>query len=64
MYEMLKLGCAVVMIVMGLFMIAFPKLSTKKEKRDDPEAVAKIRKTGVLLTVIWVVILGLEFMMP
>ncbi len=51
MYEILKLGLAVVVAVLGLFMAIFPKLSTKKEKRDDKKAVSTVRTSGIVLTI-------------
>lgn len=39
----------IIMILLGLFMVIFPKQSTKKEMRDDPSAVAKIRRNGFII---------------
>lgn len=39
----------IMMLLLGLFMVIFPKQSTKKEMRDDPSAVEKIRKNGFIV---------------
>lgn len=51
MYEMIKYVLAIMMLGLGLFMIICPKLATKKELRDDPNMVAKNRKSGIVITI-------------
>lgn len=51
MYELIKLACAVVVLVCGIFMAACPQAATKKEMREDPEVVAKTRKSGFIMIV-------------
>ena len=36
----------IVFVVLGLLCIFAPKLCTKADKRDDPEAVAQVKKCG------------------
>ncbi len=42
-YKMSQYILAVVLFVIGLIMAVVPKLSTKKELRDNPNEVAKVR---------------------
>lgn len=51
MYDMMELILAVIMVLLGIFTIAFPKQSTKKKYRDDPARVEKVRKTGI----VWII---------
>lgn len=51
MYEIFEICCPLMACLLGLFMAIFPKTSTKKEKRDDPEAVAKNRKGGIAIAI-------------
>lgn len=48
MYDMMELILAVIMVLLGIFTIAFPKQSTKKQYRDDSARVEKVRKTGIV----------------
>ena len=59
MYYYLPIIFGVVVIVMGICMIAFPKAMTKKELREDPNAVAKTRTSGVVEVVCGIAIIGL-----
>ena len=58
-YIPIILGC--IILVMGIFMVACPKMCTKKELRDDPNAVAKVRKSGITEIVCGICIIGLGF---
>ena len=58
-YIPIILGC--IILVMGIFMVACPKMCTKKEMRDDPDAVAKTRKAGVSEIVCGILVIALGF---
>lgn len=58
-YEVAKLILAGLIILLGLVMVIFPKACTKAENRDNPDAVAKVRKSGILEMVIGVLLLVL-----
>lgn len=60
MYDMMQYILCAVMILFGIFMIAFPKQSTKKQFRDDPQKVGKVRKAGIVWVVCGVALLILE----
>ena len=40
---------SIMIFVLGLVMAIIPKQCTKKELRDDPNAVKKIRRSGFIL---------------
>ena len=50
-YKMYEYILAVVFFVIGLIMAVVPKLSTKKELRDNPNDVAKVRSSGVKMMI-------------
>lgn len=39
----------VALAVLGILMLFAPKLCTRSDKRDDPDAIAQIRKCGIAL---------------
>ena len=51
MYDDMKYILVGIITAMGLFMAIAPKMSTKKELRDNENEVAKIRKGGIFLSV-------------
>lgn len=46
-YDLARLAVFGLMFILGLVMTVIPKQCTKKEFRDDPSQVAKIRKNGI-----------------
>ncbi len=60
MYDRFQLILSGVMVLFGIFMIAFPKQATKKQFRDDPEKVAKVRFAGVVWIICGAVLLILD----
>ncbi len=54
-----KMGYFLVGIItaLGLFMTLAPKISTKKELRDNENEVAKIRKNGIIMSVVGILAL-------
>ena len=60
MYDLAEIALVGLAFVLGLVMTVAPKSCTKKEFKDDPAQVAKIRRNGIILMVIGaVVIVGL-----
>lgn len=47
---------AIIIALLGLSMVVFPKFSTKAEKRDDPKAVKGTRIRGVFTIVIGIAV--------
>ena len=48
MYDYMPIIMGIVIIALGLYMVVFPKSATKAEKRNDPNAVDKTMKAGVI----------------
>ena len=46
----------IIIIALGLFQVICPKLSTKKEERDNPKAVSQMRKKGFLVIAIGIAV--------
>ncbi len=57
MYNFLQIFFVAMILCLGLFMAIFPKAATKKDMREDEAAVAKNRKSGIILTVAGIVAL-------
>ena len=60
MYDMIKIVFALIALGCGIYMVICPKLATKKEMRDDPEVVAKTRKSGIIITVCGILLVVLN----
>ena len=59
-YDIAEIALVGMAVVLGLIMTVAPKSCTKKEFKDDPAQVAKIRRNGIILMVIGaVVVVGL-----
>ncbi len=52
-----------VLIALGLFMVICPKQAAKKENRDNPEAVSKVRKSGIIEVVCGILLIIIEIIM-
>ena len=52
MYEMMEMVFGLLALGLGIYMAVAPKSATKKEMRDDPAAVAKTRKSGIIVTIV------------
>lgn len=63
MYDWFQIILSGVMVLFGIFMIAFPKQATKKQFRDDPEKVSKVRIAGIVWIICGAVLLVLDLAM-
>ena len=52
MYEMMEMTFCLLAVGLGIYMAVAPKSATKQEMRDDPAAVAKTRKGGIIVAVV------------
>lgn len=57
MYDYFGLILVGLITLMGLFMFLFPKMSARKDQRDDEYQVNKIKKNGLILSVVGVIAL-------
>ncbi len=61
MYDLIPFFLGVMMLGLGGFMAVFPKQSTKKNKREDENEVANVKRSGIILIVCSIVLCGLGF---
>lgn len=61
MYEIAKIVLAALIFGLGAFMFFCPKLATKKELREDPEAISKTRRSGIMEMIIGIIFAVLVF---
>ena len=59
-YGLVKLCVFGLMALLGLVMVIAPKPCTKKELREDPEQVGKVRKSGVIIMICGVLLIVLN----
>lgn len=61
-YEMTEILLGVLIFCLGAFMTLCPKLATKKALREDPAAVAKVRKSGICEMIVGILLIVIFFM--
>ncbi len=52
-----------IICLLGLFMVIFPKLSVKKEYRDNAKAVSGMRIRGIVVLVCGILVFVINFVM-
>lgn len=57
MYDLIPVFLGAIISILGLIMAILPKQSTKKEMRDDETAVAKVRRNGIVLIIIGIILI-------
>lgn len=55
MYDYLPFIFSLIFLASGLFMTFMPKQSVKKENRNSDEAIKRIKRNGIILSVIAIV---------
>ena len=53
----------IIILILGLFMAIAPQLSVKKEFRDDPAQIKRIRISGIILSVLAVVVIVVQLVL-
>ncbi len=53
----------IIILILGLFMAIAPQLSVKKEFRDDPAQIKRIRISGIVLSVLAVVVIVVQLVL-
>lgn len=48
MYEVGFYGMSALLLIMGIILIVFPKMCTKKEYQDIPQQIKNTRKMGIV----------------
>ena len=49
-------------LALGLFMAIAPQLSVKKECRDDPAQIKKMRISGIIIAALSIVVIAIQFL--
>ncbi len=49
-------------LALGLFMAIAPQLSVKKEFRDDPAQIKKMRISGIVIAALSIVVIAIQFL--
>lgn len=62
MYEYAFYGMSALLFIMGVVLIAVPKICTKKEYQDIPEQVQNTRKMGFFYIAFGVLLLVVKFL--
>ena len=62
-YELIPILLGVIIVILGLIMAILPRISTKRDRRDDPKAVAKTRMSGFIMIVLGIVVVILRFIL-
>ncbi|MBR4413346.1 MAG: hypothetical protein IKS60_07010 [Lachnospiraceae bacterium] len=62
-YELIPILLGVVIVILGLIMAILPRISTRKDRRDDPKAVAKTRFSGLIMVVLGILVVILRFIL-
>jgi len=55
-YDIFEIVLGVLIGVLGVYMYTNPERATKEANRDKPEAVAKIKKSGLILIILGVLL--------
>lgn len=61
-YNLLPIFLGVIILFLGIFMTVFPRISTRKDRRDDPSAVAKNRVSGIVMTILGVAVIVIRIL--
>lgn len=62
MYEYAFYGMSALLLIMGVVLVAVPKICTKKEYQDVPEQVQNTRKMGYLYIAFGILLLAVKFL--
>lgn len=55
-YNLIPVFLGIVIAILGIIMAIFPVASTKKDRRNDPNAVAKTRISGFIMLVLGILL--------
>jgi len=56
MYELIPIFLGIIIALLGAFMTLFPRISTRKDRRDDPRAVSKNRLSGIVMMILGILL--------
>lgn len=55
-YNLIPVFLGIIIVLLGAFMALFPRISTKRDRRDDPRAVSKNRVSGFIMIVLGILL--------
>ena len=61
-YELIPILLGIIIIILGLIMAILPRMSTKKDRRDDPKAISKTRMSGIVMVILGILVVVLRFL--
>ena len=62
-YELIPILLGVIIVILGLIMAILPRISTRKDRRDNPKAVAKTRFSGFIMIVLGILLVIMRFIL-
>ncbi len=62
MYDYIPFIIGGIFVLLGLFMLIFPKQAVKKENKDSDEEIKKSRRNGIIILVAGVVFALINFL--
>lgn len=62
MYEYAFYGMSALLLIMGVVLVAVPKICTKKEYQDIPEQVQNTRKMGFFYIAFGILLLAVKYL--
>ena len=62
-YELIPILLCIIVVIIGIIMAILPRISTRKDRRDDPKAVAKTRFSGFIMIVLGILLVIMRFIL-
>ncbi|SDJ76545.1 hypothetical protein SAMN04487760_11424 [Lachnospiraceae bacterium G41] len=63
MYYLIPVFLGIVIAILGIIMAIFPRISTRRDRRNDPKAVMKTRLSGFAMIVLGILLAILRFIL-
>ena len=63
MYYLIPVFLGIVIAILGIIMAIFPRISTRRDRRNDPKAVMKARLSGFAMIVLGILLAILRFIL-
>ena len=63
MYYLIPVFLGIVIAILGIIMAIFPRVSTRRDRRNDPKAVMKTRLSGFVMIVLGILLAIFRFIL-
>lgn len=63
MYYLIPVFLGIVIAILGIIMAIFPRISTRRDRRNDPKAVMKTRLSGFAMIVLGILLAIFRFIL-